>query len=378
MKRKEPDAVIDGDDEDVVASPLTLRNPVAEFDGRVQLYEHGRVTLADGSVIDANHTYVVNGRIGYTSTTTMIKQYFDKFDPVLRSSVMVSSRKWQWNHEYRVPAESWAGRELARRWQDSGSMARETSGWTEALQQAAAQFVGGSMHWQAFHAELLRDSSSSMGQGIVQAMSRQFRDLCAEHIRTSWTERANLGTAMHERIERYYEGLMTRAELEARGEPELQQLFKWNDDWLVPEGYEAWRMELRWYDDALRCTGSIDALFRHRKTGKLIMVDWKRSKEIRRTGFNGATGTGPFADLEDCNYIHYVLQQSMYRHMLEKHTPFRITDMYLLICHPTQGADYQLLPLEYKLEHIKALYAAQNVPFVQHLCPPAAVHTTDE
>jgi len=377
MKRKEPDNSDDDDDSviDSVASaqetpsPLTLRNPVPQFDGRVQLYERGRVRLADGTVIEANHTYVVNGRIGYTSTTTMIKQYFDKFNPIVVSAGMVASRKWQWNDEYRVPAEAWADRELARRWQEHGEM---MSAWSEPLQQAARQFVSGNMHWPAFHAELCREAATSViCREAERAMTQQFRDLCAEHIRLSWTERADLGTAMHERIEHYFEGLTTRATLEARDEPELRQFFKWHDDGLVPQGYEPFRMELRWYDDALQCTGSIDALFRHAGTGNLIMVDWKRSKDIRRTGFDGKLGTGPFADLADCNYTHYALQQSMYRYMLEKHTPHRLTGMYLLICHPNQGTDYQLLPMPYLLSHIKALYAAQNVPFVQHLCPAA-------
>ena len=105
-------------------TPLEAKNPVPEFDGKAQLYETGKLRLADGTVIEAKHTYVVKGKTGYTSTTTLIEQFFDKFDAPKVSLGMVkasdgskiTSTAAQPNHgQHTQIRESWGNGQCAGR-----------------------------------------------------------------------------------------------------------------------------------------------------------------------------------------------------------------------------------------------------------------------
>ena len=88
----------------------------------------------------------------------------------------------------------------------------------------------------------------------------------------------------------------------------------------------------------------------------LTIVDWKNSKEIKTSGFS--TGFGACAGLDDCNLVHYTLQQGLYKHMLEsqykswvynghKYTDVHVQDMFLCICHQNYGNEPKIIQLEY-------------------------------
>jgi len=163
------------------------------------------------------------------------------------------------------------------------------------------------------------------------------------------------------------------------------------DEWLVPRGYEPFRMELRFFSVELRLCGSIDALFRHRETGELIMVDWKRSRGIDRDGYTRVPRSEPSAEgelfewrenengvpwwskrctgilSERCSdkYTKYFAQQSVYRWALGYYADLKIARHYLLVCHPAQGDRYDLIPLEYDAELMEAYHADRRRRIVE-------------
>jgi ATP-dependent exoDNAse (exonuclease V) beta subunit len=65
-----------------------------------------------------------------------------------------------------------------------------------------------------------------------------------------------------------------------------------------------------------KVAGTMDLLLRHRKTGKYLIADYKTSKEIKTSSYQGQRGYGPCARLENCNFIHYSLQLEIYKRIL--------------------------------------------------------------
>jgi len=86
------------------------------------------------------------------------------------------------------------------------------------------------------------------------------------------------------------------------------------------------------------CTGSVDMLFKDPIVDNgLIIMDWKRSKEIKMSSAYGK-GTNPLtAQLDDCNYNHYSLQLTIYKQILEQYYGYTITGCYIVVLHPNQS-----------------------------------------
>ena len=84
----------------------------------------------------------------------------------------------------------------------------------------------------------------------------------------------------------------------------------------------------------LNIAGQADFLARLRGSDrKLVLFDWKRSKEIR---FDNAFEQmkDPVAHLSDCNFHRYALQLNMYRYILETEYDYNVVDMFLAVFHP--------------------------------------------
>lgn len=106
------------------------------------------------------------------------------------------------------------------------------------------------------------------------------------------------------------------------------------------------RTEWVLYHRRLKLAGTIDMLYwrRNPSTGKfeLVMVDWKRSKELRFVAKFPAWMIGAaFRDLPDTNYSHYCVQLNVYRWLIEKLYGVPVVAMYLAVFHPSQP-DYQV------------------------------------
>ncbi len=151
-------------------------------------------------------------------------------------------------------------------------------------------------------------------------------------------EAAALGTRMHENYENYYNGAPYYY-----GDKEfaLFRQFMANNP-----GYVPMAMERVVVNRFLQLAGTIDALFRKQRldgSWAIIMVDWKRSKEIKFEGFRGKCGELPAtAHMPDSNFSKYTLQQLEYAFMLYKDYGIYVDEMYLVVCHPHQSAPLQI------------------------------------
>lgn len=167
-----------------------------------------------------------------------------------------------------------------------------------------------------------------------------------EEIKAEWNTKKNeastAGTKMHKSIEDFLNG-----EPVDNDSPEFKMFLKFWDDMKVQ--YPDWEIDrTEWliYDNSGKVAGSIDAVLRNKRDhNKIIILDWKRTKEIKFSN-KFAKGTGPFVQLDDCNYVHYSLQLNIYRHVLETCYGKEVVFMMLIIMHPN-NAGYQCIPIQH-------------------------------
>lgn len=157
-------------------------------------------------------------------------------------------------------------------------------------------------------------------------------------------ESRDLGTAMHKKIENYYQGIDS-ANDDAFN---LFRIFA-NNIKLVP-----YRTEWAVYDWEYKLAGTID--FVDYQNGEYTVYDWKRSDKIIANGMPiktnkyGEKGNYPLEHIDNSPYYHYALQLSLYKFILERNYGIKIDKLRLGIFHPTYNKPYLLEVPKYENE----------------------------
>lgn len=153
------------------------------------------------------------------------------------------------------------------------------------------------------------------------------------------------GTFLHLQIENYlngntdasmqcevhYEGKWLKKEGITSIEKEWNHFLKFKEE--VP--FTPFRTEWRVCDFEYRIAGTIDLLCSC-EDGTYEMFDWKRSTKINPDEVNKwDSGLNGLEHLTDTSYIHYCLQQNLYRYILEKNYGLNIRSMNLVVLHPS-------------------------------------------
>ncbi|MAD59597.1 MAG: hypothetical protein CMB81_04610 [Flammeovirgaceae bacterium] len=153
----------------------------------------------------------------------------------------------------------------------------------------------------------------------------------------------NLGTELHEQIEKYYN------KLEYIKSRELEKFFSFHTKH-IENKYKPYRTEWRVFDEDKNIAGTIDMVY-EKDNGELFIFDWKRSKKIinsdgsveKKNPFeNGLEG---LSHLPSSDYVKYCLQQNIYKSILEKKYEKKISSMNLLILHP-HFENYHIVQVE--------------------------------
>lgn len=131
--------------------------------------------------------------------------------------------------------------------------------------------------------------------------------------------------------------------------PAYQQYlaFRADNPHLVP-----YRTEMLIFDEKYRIVGSVDGIFKNLKTNKFLIIDWKRSKEIKRKG--GDKGLFPIEHLRSNNLTKYSLQLSLYTFILEMNYGWDMEASALVVCHPNQDT-CQYITAKYMKDEIQEL-----------------------
>lgn len=140
---------------------------------------------------------------------------------------------------------------------------------------------------------------------------------------------------------------------------EMCQYRRWKSKYMDDMNLVPYRTEFRMFTDEFsKVCGTADLLavsvnhpspLNSDETLYLHLIDWKFSKEIKYNN-KYQKGLNILKDMDDCNFNHYVLQQNLYKYILETHYfnwSFRgeiykyinIVDMRLAVFHQNYGED---------------------------------------
>jgi len=337
------------DDFGAPAAP-TVPAMFACFANRIFLYEadDGPITLGDGTVVEQpDHLYVVDGKTGYISSTTLIKPFFEQFDADRIASATVHGANWMQRPEFE-DAMRYAVSQMDVDPANKGPLdlfADGTFTWAECcnlLTNVTDLFAAARPHWKKFMLD-------------------------------QYARAAPRGTYVHKLIEDYYAQKRTMYELKQEG-PELVQFARWQREWLEPRGWKPLCSELKIAHFDLKICGAIDQLYIDRE-GRVHMVDWKTMKQLRTAGFRGRTATGVLAPLPDCNWSKYQMQAFIYKRILAVESKVELASMQLAVFHPNQGDEFVVheIPFSDEMErYVDALFAYRAATMDQNLTDPSA------
>ena len=118
------------------------------------------------------------------------------------------------------------------------------------------------------------------------------------------------------------------------------------------------------FDEDVRLAGSIDMVYEDDGENEVMIYDWKRCKDIKKTnGFGEFALTECIAHLPDTNFWHYALQLNTYKAILEAKYNKKVTRMCLVCLHPNLPS-YQLLIVPNLSKEIAALFELRKQQLV--------------
>lgn len=184
-------------------------------------------------------------------------------------------------------------------------------------------------------------------KGVAARQGKPTQEIIAMWERKGQESRER-GTEMHNKIEKYYQGISSP-------EDETFRLFKMFASRVILKPY---RTEWAVFDEEFKIAGTID--FVDYQNGKYTIFDWKRSDKLVanempiKASIYKSKGLYPLEHLEDCPYYHYALQLSLYKFILEKNYNIRVEDLRLGVFHPSYNKPY-VLKISYLEEEVNAL-----------------------
>jgi hypothetical protein len=156
-------------------------------------------------------------------------------------------------------------------------------------------------------------------------MEREWADALIErkdfHL-AKWKHEAELGTLEHSKREQ---------EIISNGGIEFQGLFYEyiNTDVLsIPSTGRYCLTEMLIWDHSMKLGGLADLpVF---DNGTFMVLDYKTNKKIERSAFMNKRMLPPFGMLQDCNFMHYSLQLSIYANMISQLTGFKHKENWII------------------------------------------------
>lgn len=166
----------------------------------------------------------------------------------------------------------------------------------------------------------------------------------------------DLGTIMHDKIERYYLGE------DSGDDTDAYRLFR---SFATVNRLHPYRTEWRIYFEEYGIAGTLDFLERTPQ-GTYNIYDWKRSRklvnrygQVEMTSPFRKTALYPVSHLPDCSYYHYALQISVYRYILEQKYGININRMRLGVFHPSYTG-YYVVDIPYLRDEVIRILEQMN------------------
>lgn len=125
----------------------------------------------------------------------------------------------------------------------------------------------------------------------------------------------NKGNRVHHFAERYAECIQTGNCKDII--PKTKDEFAIVEFFFKHRSYEIVAIEQKVFSKKYKYAGTFDLLLRHKKTKKLIIVDWKTNKDIYKN-YKGKKLYRPFNQYLDQPLTHYYIQLNLYQLCLEE------------------------------------------------------------
>ncbi len=170
----------------------------------------------------------------------------------------------------------------------------------------------------------------------------------------------NLGTELHDRIERYYLGEAVPTEW--MQDASFQRFAAFACDIRLCPHRSEWRI----FHEESRMAGTLDFLAR-RADGRYEIWDWKRSSKVVYDNGTpiehstyGKCAFEPLGHIPDTTFYHYALQVSIYRYILEHKYGLQIAAMRLGIFHPDHTR-YFTVDLPYLYDEVLTIIMSRSL-----------------
>jgi hypothetical protein len=181
-----------------------------------------------------------------------------------------------------------------------------------------------------------------------------------EEIKQEWDnkrdEAAQAGTKLHYDIECYYNNNPVKND-----SIEYQYFIEFLEATKTPSPLKPYRTEWMIYHEDILLAGSVDMVYEN-DDGTLMIYDWKRSKEIKKTdNFLKFALTECIAHLPDTNFWHYSLQLNTYKKMIEEKYGKKVTKLCLVCLHPdNKNKSFQIIPVPDLQNELNDLFALRK------------------
>lgn len=155
------------------------------------------------------------------------------------------------------------------------------------------------------------------------------------------SESRDVGTFLHEQIEKYLKGQNPSFEFlfEYNGEIvnyqktiSIKQEFSYFIDFLRESEINPFRSEWRIFDEKYKIAGTIDLICRN--GSQFDIYDWKRSAKASPNENVWQYGKNGLENVKDISFYKYALQQNLYKYILENNYGVKINKMNLIVLHP--------------------------------------------
>ena len=185
------------------------------------------------------------------------------------------------------------------------------------------------------------------------ARNIKYADTTVEALIAKWDAARDYGTKVHNEIELYINQSIIPDETRSSNAIEWLEKYQMKSDIdIYPE--------IKIYSKELKIAGSLDILAHDKHTDMYEIIDWKTSKYIDTTSFNGKMGTHPITGhLMDCKFVQYSMQLSFYRYLLEQYYGLEINNQ--LIAHLDGEKCNEYIGRYYKKEVMDIIQDQKNV-----------------
>lgn len=173
---------------------------------------------------------------------------------------------------------------------------------------------------------------------IIQSPKSPYYGMTPAQVKDQWEQATTLGSEMHAQIEVFFDHLAAAGcqtpEWVAHSVEFSYFLHFYKDH--IEGKMLPYRMEYFVYNEDIKVCGAIDATFYvDNDPSKIVILDWKRSKGIRRSN-PFEKGLRCLSHLDNCNFVTYSLQLNLYKYILESKYGKTVVRMCLVVLHPTK------------------------------------------